>query len=86
MECDGEHLWRRNIMRTLSLVVVVMMVALGSFLSPVIGAEDHVMVTPDDLKWVDPPSLPPGAKLAVIQGPIDQTTPFIIQRSVQRLE
>ena len=37
------------------------------------------MVTPDELKWMDPPSLPPGAKLAVIQGPIDQATPFIIR-------
>jgi len=54
-------------------------VALGALLSPGIGAEDHVTVTPDALKWMAPPSLPPGAKLAVIQGPIDQATPFIIR-------
>ena len=30
-------------------------------------ASDHMMVTSDELKWVDVPSLPPGAKLAVIR-------------------
>src|SRR5687767_9860013 len=30
---------------------------------------DHIMVMPGDIKWVDaPPSLPPGAKVAVIEG------------------
>lgn len=30
---------------------------------------EHIIVTPDDLKWVDaPPSMPPGAKLALIEG------------------
>jgi len=30
---------------------------------------DHIMVMPADIKWVDaPPSLPPGAKAAVIEG------------------
>ncbi len=29
----------------------------------------HVMVTPADLKWIDaPPGLPPGAKIAVLEG------------------
>ena len=66
-------------MRTLSLAVVVVLLALGSLLFPVIGAEDHMTVTPNDLKWADVPSLPPGAKLAVIQGPLDQATPFIFR-------
>ena len=38
-------------------------------------ASDHMMATPDELKWVDIPSLPPGAKLAVIQGPLNQAVP-----------
>ena len=38
-------------------------------------ASDHMMATPDELKWVDVPSLPPGAKLAVIQGPLNQAVP-----------
>lgn len=30
---------------------------------------DHIMVMPGDIKWADaPPSLPPGAKAAVIEG------------------
>ena len=29
----------------------------------------HIMVTPNDLKWADVPSLPTGAKIAVIEGP-----------------
>jgi quercetin dioxygenase-like cupin family protein len=37
------------------------------------------MVTPNDLKWADVPSLPPGAKVAVIEGPLDQATPFTIR-------
>jgi quercetin dioxygenase-like cupin family protein len=30
---------------------------------------DHIMVMPGEIKWIDaPPSLPPGAKVAVIEG------------------
>jgi len=36
----------------------------------------HTMLTPGDLKWVDVPSLPPGAKLAVIEGPLNEAVPF----------
>lgn len=36
----------------------------------------HVMVSPADLKWADVPSLPPGAKIAVIEGPPAEAVPF----------
>ena len=36
----------------------------------------HVMAMPNDLKWADVPSLPPGAKIAVIEGPLNQAVPF----------
>ena len=36
----------------------------------------HRMLSPGDLKWVDVPSLPPGAKLAVIDGPLNVAVPF----------
>jgi anti-sigma factor ChrR (cupin superfamily) len=36
----------------------------------------HVMVTPNDLKWADVPSLPPGAKIAVIEGPLTEAGPI----------
>jgi hypothetical protein len=35
----------------------------------------HVMFTPDGLQWTDTPSLP-GAKVAVIEGPITEAVPF----------
>jgi quercetin dioxygenase-like cupin family protein len=36
----------------------------------------HRMITPKDLKWDDVPSLPPGAKIAVIEGPMNEAVPF----------
>jgi hypothetical protein len=39
-------------------------------------ASMHTMMTADDLKWVDVPSLPAGAKLAVIEGPLSEAVPF----------
>lgn len=38
-------------------------------------AGDHMMATPGELKWADVASLPPGAKLAVIEGPLNQAGP-----------
>lgn len=67
----------RNILVTLTATL-----ALGSIAAPVALAQsvthmasDHMMATPDELKWGDIPSLPPGAKLAVIEGPINQAGP-----------
>ena len=34
---------------------------------------------PADLKWADVPSLPPGAKIAVIEGPMNEAVPFTIR-------
>ena len=39
-------------------------------------AAAHTMVSPADLKWADVPSLPPGAKIAVIEGPPTEAVPF----------
>lgn len=36
----------------------------------------YIMVTPGDLKWADVGSLPPGAKLAVIEGPMNEAVPI----------
>ena len=43
--------------------------------------EHHKMVQPADLKWDDVPSLPPGAKIAVIEGPMNQAAPFTVRLS-----
>jgi hypothetical protein len=55
----------------LAAVVVCLGVALGWAQSGT-----HVMVTPGELKWTDVPSLPPGAKLAVVEGPLNEAVPF----------
>jgi quercetin dioxygenase-like cupin family protein len=65
-------------MRSLSLLLVVIVLTLVS----VTWAADHVMVEPKDLKWEDVCALPPGAKVAVLEGPLDQATPFILQFKV----
>jgi quercetin dioxygenase-like cupin family protein len=44
---------------------------------------DHVMVTPEAAKWVDaPPSLPAGAKWAVLEGDPPQAGPFTFRVKV----
>jgi len=40
---------------------------------------DHHMVSAKDLKWAEVPSLPPGAKIAVIEGPMTEAVPFTIR-------
>jgi hypothetical protein len=37
---------------------------------------DHIMVVPADLKWTDAKALPPGAKFALIEGPLNEAVPF----------
>jgi len=36
----------------------------------------HAMVSAADLKWADLPSLPPGAKLATMEGPMNEAVAF----------
>ncbi len=44
------------------------------------AAPKHVMITPFDLQWGDPPpSIPPGAKLAVLYGDPSKAGPFVIR-------
>src|SRR5262245_15889898 len=46
--------------------------------SPVSWAQSggHKMISPNDLKWDDIPSLPPGAKVDIIEGPLNEAIPF----------
>ena len=59
--------------------VTAIVVALVT-LTPTAGSPqahgDHLMVAPADLKWADVPSLPAGAKIAVIEGPMNEAKPF----------
>lgn len=55
--------------------------ALAIAVLPAAGREPpaHAMVSPDRMQWVDLAALPPGARGAVIQGPLDQPGPFIVR-------
>ena len=35
----------------------------------------HIIITPDEVKWADSPSLP-GAKIAVLEGPLNEAVPI----------
>ena len=52
--------------------------ALGCLGAPVTWAQSggQMMATPDQLKWTDAPAVAPGAKIAVIEGPLNQAVPF----------
>jgi len=39
------------------------------------GGQPHFVV-PDELKWTDAPAVAPGAKIAVIEGPLNKPVPF----------
>ena len=39
----------------------------------------HKVISPNDLKWSDVPSLPAGAKIAVIEGPMSDAVPFTVR-------
>ena len=55
------------------LLVVLAIVGVGASGA---WAQAHIMATPADLKWADVPSLPPGAKIAVIEGPLTEAGPI----------
>ncbi len=45
--------------------------------------KEHIIVTPDDIKWGDaPPSLPPGAKAAVLEGDPKKEGFFVMRLKV----
>jgi hypothetical protein len=54
-----------------TLVVIFLVMA-----SPVVAQHSgHIMMTPDNLQWTDTPAFP-GAKIAIIEGPITEAVPF----------
>lgn len=61
--------------RIFAILVLVVGACLGASMT---WAQDraHVMVTPGDLKWTDVASMAPGAKIAVIEGPLNEAVPF----------
>jgi quercetin dioxygenase-like cupin family protein len=56
---------------TLGLLAVAAPIAFGQH------GGGHSMVASSDLKWGPVPSLPAGAQIAIIQGPMNEAKPFI---------
>jgi quercetin dioxygenase-like cupin family protein len=69
-------------MKTVQAIFLSAMFTFASFVAPMTWAQvtaNHVMISPKDLKWEDISALPKGAKMAVIQGPLNEAKPFIIR-------
>jgi anti-sigma factor ChrR (cupin superfamily) len=47
--------------------------------TPAVHGQEHQMITPADLKWADVPSLPQGAKIAVIEGKMSEAQAFTVR-------
>ena len=48
--------------------------------SKVAGTAEHKVISPSEIKWGDaPPALPPGAKMAVLDGDPNKKGPFTIR-------
>src|SRR6476660_568627 len=59
---------------------LVCMMALGLLPLSAIAADEHVIATPDTLKWGPaPPAYPKGAEFAVITGNPGQEGPFVLR-------
>lgn len=57
-----------------SLLVIASVVSVAFAQAPA-----HKMVMANDLKWDDSPALGPGAKAAVLQGPLNEAVPFTVR-------
>jgi hypothetical protein len=66
----------RSRLSVVPVVILSSLIALSASWGQMSG---HRMITPNDLKWDDVPSLPPGAKIAVIEGPMNEAVPFTIR-------
>ncbi|HET7738800.1 MAG TPA: cupin domain-containing protein [Tepidiformaceae bacterium] len=68
-------------MRTTHLtaaVAIAVATSLPGLASAQHDAHAHTFATAKDLKWSDTPALP-GAKIAVIEGPLNEAKPFILR-------
>ena len=72
----------RSKKRFLTLGLLLSLATLGGYRLEAAHEEtpDHLMILPRDLKWVNaPPSLPPGAKAALMEGNPAQSGPFTMR-------
>lgn len=76
--------------RTIWMGMAVMILMAGTMAqaadetSPAAGlVPGEIAVTPDSIQWIDaPPSLPPGVKIAVLEGDPAQPGPFVMRLKV----
>lgn len=67
-------------MDSYSAALGVWALALGMLVAaPSSRGHEHMMMTPADLKWSDVPSLPQGAKIAVIEGKMSEAQAFTVR-------
>ncbi len=62
-----------------AITLTAIAIALGSTSPVTVLAQahgDHFMAVPGEMKWADVPSLPAGAKIAVLEGPLNEAKPF----------
>ena len=71
----------RSLVLASSLLAMGWITLVAPFAAHAQPIEHHKMVQAADLKWDDVPSLPPGAKIAVIEGPMSQAVPFTVRLS-----
>ena len=60
---------KSGVLLSIALIMIFGMACITANAQHDMKKPDHIMVKPEDVKWLDgPPSLPPGAKFAVIEG------------------
>ncbi len=60
-----------------SLITGVFVASSAALADP--AMDGHISLVPADIKWVDAPSIGPGAKLAVLEGDLKQAAPFTMR-------
>lgn len=69
-------------MQSYSFTLGALALALGVLVAAPSGqGHEHLMIVPADLKWADVPSLPAGAKIAVIEGKMSEAQAFTVRLS-----
>jgi quercetin dioxygenase-like cupin family protein len=57
-------------------LICMVLAAIGAVTIARAQTTAHKMVMPDDLKWAEIASLPSGAKMAMLEGKLEETAPF----------
>lgn len=69
----------KSIRRTVTAAALACAACLASVACAAGPDAGHRMIEAKDLKWADVPSLPAGAKIAVIEGPMNEAVPFTVR-------